>query len=494
MLPSGTNMLSHTILLKTRRTKVFLYIAQCFVAVTASAAGPNLVWDGIQNPGIRTALFDSYQGRHFKAITQLLAEQKLGRVKKSYEQAGLVLGGLYLSYGFHREAANTFENLLEKNQPQEVSDKAWFYLAKTQFHRGRLSDALKALSKIKGGLPIVMQEDRITLNAIILISQGEYKQATQTLEKLKNRSDWYAFGRYNLGVALYKAGEELKGIEILEDIGSLSTSTKEMRSLKNKANLTLAYTFLENKNQPENAIAYLQKIELEGQYSNEALLSLGRAYSNQKKYKKSLVPWLKLIERKPSDPSVQAGLMAVPYAFGQLDAYKQSLEYYEIAMRHFQKEIEKINKAAEAIAGGKLIEGLIRTRTGESVEGIWTIKNVLQTPEGEYLWQLMAGNKFRESLFNYTQLRLSLGKLEGWSATIDTVENLSDKRVAAYKARILQLQSKVLVTAERVHHLLQKIAFDELDIRKQRLITYFNEARFSVAQIYDYAAKRWEDG
>ena len=198
-----------------------------------------------------------------------------------------------------------------------------------------------------------------------------------------------------------------------------------------------------------------------------------------------------MIERNPSDSSVQDALMAVPYAFGQLKAYKQSLEYYKIAMEHFQTEIDKINKAAEAIGGGKLVEGLIRTQTGESIEGIWTLKNVINTPEGEYLWQVMATNEFRETLFNYTQLRLSLGKLEGWSATIDTLANLSEKRRQAYKARMLQLQSKVLVTSERVNHLLQKMAFKELDKRKKRLIGYFNEARFSVAQIYDYAAKRW---
>ena len=106
----------------------------------------------------------------------------------------------------------------------------------------------------------------------------------------------------------------------------------------------------------------------------------------------------------------------------------------------------------------------------------------------------MASNEFRETLFNYTQLRLSLGKLEGWSATIDTLDNLPSKRTQAYKARILQLQSKVLLASERVDHLLQKIAFDELDSRKKRLVGYFNEVRFSVAQIYDYAAKRWGGG
>jgi len=477
---------------KISRATMLFCTLQILVTGVSVAAGPNLIWEGLQHPGVRAALFDSYQGRHFKAITQLLAEQKLGNVKKYYERSSLVLGGLYLSYGFHHEAANIFENILEKNQPQEVSDKAWFYLAKTQYNRGHLSDAQHALSRIKQKLPVKMQEERLTLNAIILIAQGEYKQATIILDKIQNRSDWYIFGRYNLGVALYKMGEESKGLDILKNIGSSSAKTPEMQALKNKANLELAYGYLE-KNELENAIVYLQNIKLDGQASNAALLYLGRAYSGQKNHKKSLVPWLKLIERKPSDPEVQAGFMAVPYAFGQLNAYKQSLEYYKIAMSHFQNEIAKINKAAEAIAGGKLIEGLIRTQTGESLAGIWTIQNVINTPEGEYLWQLMAGNEFRETLFNYTQLRLSLGKLEGWSAIIDTLENISEKRASAYKTRILQLQSKVLVTTERVHHLLQKIAFDELDRRKKRLVGYFNEARFSVAQIYDYAAQRWGD-
>ena len=491
---SGTKpMLAIPQISKVYWIRIMLYAAQFFAVDLSVAAESKLIWDGLKNPGIRAALFDSYQNRHFRAITQLLAEQKLGRVKSTYEQASLVLGGLYLSYGFHYEAANIFENLLEKNQPQEVSDRAWFYLAKTQYHRGRLADAQNSLSKIKGNLPIALQEERLVLNANILIAQGEYQQATTILQKTKNRSDWYMFGRYNLGVALYKMGEELKGIEILEDIGSITAATKELQALKNKANLVLAYGFLDKKDL-EKAIIALQKIKLEGRHSNEALLSLGRAYSSQEQYKKSLVPWLKLIERQPSDPSVQAGFMAVPFAFGQLKAYKQSLEYYEIAMQHFQQEIDKINKAAEAIAGGKLIEGLIRTQTGESVAGIWTMKNILNTPEGEYLWQLMASNEFRETLFNYTQLRLSLGKLEGWSATIDTLDNLPSKRTQAYKARILQLQSKVLLASERVDHLLQKIAFDELDSRKKRLVGYFNEARFSVAQIYDYAAKRWGGG
>jgi tetratricopeptide (TPR) repeat protein len=225
--------------------------------------------------------------------------------------------------------------------------------------------------------------------------------------------------------------------------------------------------------------------------SNQGLLGLGRAYSALNEHKKSLVPWLKLVERNPSDPAVQDALMAVPYAFGQLEAYKQSLDYYEKAMRLFQEEINKINTAAEAVSGGKLVEGLIRAQTGESVSGLWTEAKVLNTPEGQYLWPLLTQYEFRETMFNYSQLRLSLGKLEGWSASLDTFDSLNDKRRAVYESRITQLQTQVLLASEKLNHHLQRMAFDELDKRKQRLVQYFNEARFSVAQIYDYAAKRW---
>jgi tetratricopeptide (TPR) repeat protein len=272
----------------------------------------------------------------------------------------------------------------------------------------------------------------------------------------------------------------------------MSASDQEMQSLKDKANLMLGYASQEA-GDTEKAKTYFKRLKLNGMHSNQGLLGLGRAYSAKNEHEKSLVPWLKLIERDPSDPAVQDALMAVPYAFGQLEAYKQSLDFYEKAMRLFQEEINKINTAAEAVSGGKLIEGLIRAQTGESVSGLWTEAKVLNTPEGHYLWPLLTQYEFRETMFNYTQLRLSLGKLEGWSASLDTLQSLNQKRRAAYEARITQLQSQVILASEKLNHHLQRLAYDELDLRKQRLVQYFNEARFSVAQIYDYAAKRWGD-
>lgn len=463
-------------------TTVFMPLAQ---------AGPVYIdWKGLEDPSIKDALFYSYQGKHFSAITRLQSAQKTGRIKGQQERAGLVLGGLYLAYGFHQEAANIFEAFLEKDQPPEVRDQAWFYLAKTQYQRGRYQEALHALSRIQGDLGLILQPERYVLEAIILMHEDRLSDAMSLLQKVDSRTDWWGYGRYNLGITMARLGKKDEAVKVLDQLGLINASTQEMQDLKDKTNLLLGYTFL-NQNQPEQAKPYFKRLKLSGMHANQALLGLGRAYSSKNEYKKSLVPWLNLIERDPSDPAVQDGLMAVPFAFGQLEAYKQSLEYYEKAMRIYQEEINKINLAAESIGGGKLIEGLIRAETGEKQAGFWTVKNVLDTPEGRYLWPLLTSYEFRETLFNYKQLRLSLGKLEGWSASLVTFNTLSDKRRSTYEARISQLQSQVLLASEKLNHHLQRLAYQELERRKQRLVQYFNEARFSVAQIYDYAAKRW---
>ena len=447
-------------------------------------------WQGLEDPYIRDALFDSYQGQHFSAITRLLSAQKSARIKGNPERASLVLGGLYLAYGFHQEAADLFEAFLATNQPQEVRDEAWFYLAKTQYQRGQYQQARAALNKIQGDLGINLQPERYLIEAVIDMKQDRLDQAIETLNKVDQRTNWGAYGRYNLAIALFRLGRSTEAETVLNGVGTMNANDQEMQNLKDKANLMLGNASLEA-GATEKAKSYFKRLKLNGMNSNQGLLGLGRAYSALNEHKKSLVPWLKLVERNPSDPAVQDALMAVPYAFGQLEAYKQSLDYYEKAMRLFQEEINKINTAAEAVSGGKLVEGLIRAQTGESVSGLWTEAKVLNTPEGQYLWPLLTQYEFRETMFNYSQLRLSLGKLEGWSASLDTFDSLNDKRRAVYESRITQLQTQVLLASEKLNHHLQRMAFDELDKRKQRLVQYFNEARFSVAQIYDYAAKRW---
>ena len=57
-------------------------------------------------------LFYFYQEEYFPAIVRLLAAQKQTQVENHLDESELLLGGLYLSYGHHKRAAEIFEKLL----------------------------------------------------------------------------------------------------------------------------------------------------------------------------------------------------------------------------------------------------------------------------------------------------------------------------------------------------------------------------------------------
>lgn len=447
----------------------------------------------IKDPRIKDALFESYRDRHAVGIIRLQNDQKLRRLKKSQKIANLALGSMYLSYGYHQQAANIFDTFLGSSQPIETRNQIWFRLANIQYQSGLHQQALSSLSRIEKKLPAELREERKVMESIILIGQKRFKDAVKILLNLNRRSDWWLYGRYNLGVAYFQMGKVKEGEKILGKIGDRESENPGMQHLIDKANLVLAYVLLRN-NKPARAEKYLKKMKVKGPHSNAALLGLGRAYAARQQHKKSLTPWLVLIERDHADPAVQDALVAIAAAFGQLKDYKKALYYYENALSIFQTEINRINSAANAVGEGKLFNELIRAqsiRNNDAVRAKNIIAQVLDSPEGNYLWPIIAGGEFQKLLFNYRQLDQSLTRLKKWAKEIESKPIIANKQLIPHKNRLLQLQQQVLLTSEKVYHHMRRLAYDELEKRKNRLLNYYNDAQFSTAQIYDYAEKRW---
>ena len=80
-------------------------------------------------------LFYFYQDDYFNALTRLRAAQDKGRVSHHADEAELLLGGLYLSYGQHLEAGKIFERLLARTSLLPSRNRAWFYLGKVWYQR-----------------------------------------------------------------------------------------------------------------------------------------------------------------------------------------------------------------------------------------------------------------------------------------------------------------------------------------------------------------------
>ena len=489
----------------TFRRKSLWVSAVCSLVVMLCAnvaiAAP-IAWEHVENPHIRAAQYDGLMGDPFAAITQLLADQKQGRVQGQSAQMQLVLGGLYLNYGSHYKAADIFKVLGESNQSQGVRNLAWYNLSRVQYQRGQGREALKSLQRIVGALSGEAQQERLLLTSMLLMEQQRYDEAVVNLkqlgkkslvQQLSEKSVWATYGRFNLGVALFQQGQEQEGRKLLEELGMMSAMDEESHSLRDKANLTLAYDYL-SKQEPEKAQQYFVKTRLQGPMSNKALLGLGRVYSAKEQHKKSLVPWLKLIKRDASDPSVQDALLAVPFAFGKLNAYKQALQYYEDALASYKKELEQVNKAKDTVNNGVLVDGLVRTIGSQSKDEQWLVSSLPNTPGGRYLWQLFTTHEFQEALKNYSQVRLSLGKLEQWSSEIDDGNDMAPRQKRSMTKRVSKLQSRLIGLVDQLRDHLKVLSLKELENRKQRLVSYAADARFSMAQLYDYAAKRWGEG
>jgi tetratricopeptide (TPR) repeat protein len=228
----------------------------------------------IRDPHYGEVLFHFYQQQYFSAITNLMTSRQFQRISHHGDEAELLLGGMYLSYGLHRQAGEIFQRLIDTGAPPPIRDRAWFYLAKIRYQRGYRDEAEQAISRVRDALPGELEEERQLLQAQLLMERREYRAAAQVLARMRGESVWAQYGRYNLGVALIKAGEGDAGAALLEEVGRKAVTGEELKSLRDKANVALGYAYLRD-GVPARAQARLEQVRLDGLLSNKALLGMG---------------------------------------------------------------------------------------------------------------------------------------------------------------------------------------------------------------------------
>ena len=414
-------------------------MATALVIAPAQAAKKNpdaLPETTIQDLHYGDVLFYFYQDDDFEAITRLNAYEQWGLLQHHHDESQLLLGGLYLSLGLHNEAGKRFEALLTPQTPEGVRNRAWFYLAKVWYARGYLDRAEEAIRKVQGRLPVQLEAEKQHLFANILLRQGRFQEAATLLATWKGPADWMAYAQFNLGVAYVRDGKLDQAGPFLEKVGTLRTARPELLALRDRANLALGFAHLQA-NQPQPALVALERVRLSGPYSNKALLGTGWARAALGQYKEALGPWLELQGRDMLDAAVQESYLAVPYAFGKLEAASQSAEYYERAVTSFDAEGAKLDGAIGRIQSGNMLDSLLGKDDDDTHYGwFWQLRNVPDAPESRYLYTVLAGHDFQEGLKNYRDLAY-LGKtLDHWAESMQAFSNMTDTREKAYAERL----------------------------------------------------------
>ncbi|WP_157622997.1 tetratricopeptide repeat protein [Solimonas soli] len=462
------------------KRRVSLALSAALLALPLAAAAVETYEAGsARDPQVRLSQFLDADRRHFSALIelrQLAGDQDPLKMPAEYQWR---LANNYLGFGMGERAEAVYRSLAATaNNPKDVA-KAQLRLAEFDYQRGYTAQARANLYRLRDKLPKELIADWQDLLARVLMAEGRYGEAADMLLKEDNATTQSPFTRYNLGIALLNSGRVAQGQTVLDRVGTLRPDNAEELALRDRANLTLGWQFLQTQ-QGGTAKPVFGRVRVEGPFSNRALLGLGwselapqgariqrsdppddkaqgpskisfstlgvllrpgyldsdvfdragmRSFrlrsgnpESEAALRRALVPWLELISRDPMDPAVQEAWLAIPYTLDQLGAHTQALQYYEKAVEVLETSRKRMNDAMASIKQGRMVETIVRRDIDSEAGWDWKLRDLPDAPETYFLQSLLAEHRFQEALKNYRDVRMLARDLDGWRTHLAGIE------------------------------------------------------------------------
>jgi tetratricopeptide (TPR) repeat protein len=363
----------------------------------------------------------------------------------------------------HHRAGRAIKAVLEGAVNEAVRNEAAYRLARIHFQKGQLEDALHALGRIQGMVPQDIKNDVEFLRASIYMATGRSSDAAKVLEPLRNDPRLSGFAAYNLGIALLQNGRPQDAIEQLDKAGRLAGSDRAALAIRDKSNLVLGTILYESTDFDRSRLS-LDRVRLDGPFSNQALLRAGFAEASAKRYDRALVPWNILADREPTDAAVQEAILAVPHAYASLNLHGRAAITYGRALDLFSKQIERIDASIGSIKQGRFLEALVREESRQDTDWVITLRSLPDAPETYYLMELMASHDFQTALQNYLDLEELRSKLGGWATSLDAFDDIIRLRGENYEpllphvdGQFQELDGRMRLRLEQRRHLAERL-------------------------------------
>jgi tetratricopeptide (TPR) repeat protein len=428
--------------------------------------------DDVRDLHFGEALYHAYQGQYFDALQRLdtelamyhgLDEPALDTLHFHINDAEFSVGDFELNYRMHQRAGRAIKAVLEGAVDEAVRNEAAFRLARIHFQKDQLDDALQALARIKGTVPEEIRGDVEFLRANVYMAKGQPSEAVKVLAQLKSNERLAGFVAYNLGIALLQDGRPQQAIEQLDKAGQLPASDPAGLAIRDKSDLVLGTMLFESGNF-ERARQSLDRVHLEGPFSNQALLRAGWAEASVQQYDRALVPWNLLVEREPTDAAVQEVILAVPHAYASLKLHGRAALLYGRALELLSNQIERVDASIRSIREGRFLNALIREESREDETWVIRLRNLPDAPETYYLMELMASHDFQTALQNYLDLEELRSKFIAWKTSLDAFDDIIRLRGQNYEpllpetdAQFRELDSRIRLRLEQHKHLAERL-------------------------------------
>jgi tetratricopeptide (TPR) repeat protein len=418
------------------------------------------------------ALYHALQGQYFAALQRLdgelalyrgLDQPELDTLHFHINNAEFSVGDFELSYRMHHRAGRAIKAVLEGAVDEAVRNEAAFRLARIHFQKGQLDDAMHALGRIAGTVPPQIRNDVEFLRANIYLATGQSREAVKVLEQVRADESLAGFVAYNLGIALLMDGRPQEAVEQLDKAGQFVAGDRGGFAIRDKSNLVLGTMLFESASF-DRAKQSLDRVRLEGPFSNQALLRAGWAEASGKQYDRALVPWTILAEREPTDVAVQEAMLAVPHAYASLNLHGRAALTYGRALELFSHQIEKVDASIGSIREGRFLKALTREESRQDQDWVITLRGLPDAPETYYLTELMASHDFQTALQNYLDLEELRSNLSAWKTSLDAFEELVGLRGQNYEpllpevdAQFRELDARMRLRLEQRKHLARRL-------------------------------------
>jgi tetratricopeptide (TPR) repeat protein len=418
------------------------------------------------------ALFHANQGCYFEALQRLdtelamyrgLDEPGLDTLHYHVNDAEFSVGDFELNYRMHHRAGRAIKAVLEGAVDEAVRNEAAFRLARIHFQKGQLDDALHALARIEGDVPGEIADDIEFLRANIYLATGRSSEAVDVLVQLRSDENLAGFVAYNLGIALLQKGRRQEAIEQLDLAGRLAIDDHASLAIRDKSNLVLGSILFES-GDFGRARESLNRVRLEGPFSNQALLRAGWAESSARQHDRALVPWNILVDREPTDVAVQEALLAVPHAYARLNLHGRAALMYGQALELFSNQIERVDASIASIREGRFLNALVREETRQDKGWVIRLRSLPDAPETYYLMELMATHDFQTALQNYLDLEDLRSKLMTWKTSLGAFEDIIRLRRENFEpllpgvdAQFRELDSRIRLRLEQYKHIGERL-------------------------------------
>jgi len=396
------------------------------------------------------ALYHAHQGQFFEALERLdtevkqhdeLDEPELDTLYYHINDAEFSLGDFELRYRMHHRAGRAIKAVLEGAVDEIVRNDAAYRLARIHFQKGQMADAMRALQRIDGKVPEAIRDDIEFLRANIHLADERPTDAIDVLKNLQDSPSFGGFAAYNLGIAYLQNGQRQAALEQLERAGQIATDDPAELAIRDKANLVLG-TILLDDGEYAKAIPFLNRVRLDGPFSNQALLSAGWANMSTDSFERAVVPWKILAAREATDRATQEAMLALPYAYGKLNIHGRAAISYGHALDSFGAEVDKLNASIESIREGKFLEALIREEIRKNKDWVIRLRSLPETPETYYLMELLASHDFQTGLQNYLDLADLRKQLFAWQASFDSFDDMVNIRHDHYEPLLPEIDTQ----------------------------------------------------